>query len=193
MTQALAAPARLAETATDEALVAAARQRPDDFAALYARYMPRVYRYVAARTGNREDAADITQLVFARAFASLPKYRPDRAPFVAWLFRIARNAVTDSHRRRRATVSWDGLPDAVSTIESGNPELVAERREQLTHLRAVLEQIDSTKRELLVLRYAGGLSSKEIATVVGKSESAVKKQLARTIARLKENYRDELR
>jgi RNA polymerase sigma-70 factor, ECF subfamily len=193
MTQALAATPRLAETPTDEALVAAARERPADFALLYERYMPRVFRYVAARAGNREDAADITQLVFARAFTSLPKYRADRAPFVAWLFRIARNAVTDAHRRRKATVSWDGLPDAISTIESGNPELVAERREQLTRLRAAIETIDTSKRELLVLRYAGGLSSKEIAAVVGKSESAVKKQLARTIAKLKENYRDELR
>jgi len=176
----------------DKSLVAAAAERPEEFAALYERYMPAVYRYLVTRSASREEAADLTQAVFTRAFGNLSRYRPGRAPFAAWLFRIARNAATDAHRRRRATVSWDGLPEALAALDGTEPEALAEKRERMARLRAMLERIDSGKREMLALRFASDLSVREIATVVGKSEAAVKKQLTRTIATLKEYYHDEL-
>jgi len=192
MTQALPAPDVLADFESDEALAVAARETPADFGTLYERHLPRVYRYLVARSLSRDEAADLTQLVFVRALDSLANYRPDRAPFVTWLFRIARNAATDAHRRRKSTVSWDGLPEAPSAVDGHDPEATTLRRERLNRLREHLDLIDAPKRELLALRFAGDLSMREIASVVGKSEWAVKKQLARTIATLKENYRDEL-
>ena len=89
-------------------------------------------------------------------------------------------------------LSWDGLPEALTAVDGHDPEATTLRRERLTRLREQLEQIDLPKRELLALRFASELSLREIASVVGKSEWAVKKQLARTIATLKENYREEL-
>jgi RNA polymerase sigma factor (sigma-70 family) len=106
----------------DDALVAAAVETPEAFGLLYGRYAARVFRYVLSRTGSRDEAADLTQLTFARAFKALPRFRPGRTPFVAWLFRIARNAVTDAHRRRRATVSFDGLPEALVAADGLSPE-----------------------------------------------------------------------
>ncbi len=180
------------EPQPDAALVAAAAETPEAFGLLYDRYLAGVYRYVLARTGSREDAADLTQLTFARAFHSLSGYRPGRAPFVAWLFRIARNTVTDAHRRRRITVSLDGLPEVLVSANGLGPEELAEKRERLDRLRGLLAAISRPKRELLALRFGSGLSVREIAPIVGKSEAAVKKQLTRTIATLKEYYRDEL-
>jgi RNA polymerase sigma-70 factor (ECF subfamily) len=179
------------ETHADDVLVRAAIERPADFGLLYERYLPRIYRYLAARSASPEEAADLAQTVFVRAFHALPRYRPRKSPFAAWLFRIARNAATDAHRRRKATVSWDGLPDPPAPAEAG-PAALAEQRERLEHLRSLLEAVTPDKRELLALRFAGGLTCREIATVTGRSESAVKKQLTRTIASLKESYRDEL-
>jgi len=127
-----------------------------------------------------------------RAFDSLDKYRAARAPFVTWLFRIARNAATDAHRRRKAMVPWDGLPEAVTAVDGQDPEGMALKRERLARLHECLGEINPVKRELLALRFGSELSAAEIAIVVGKSEAAVKKQLARTIATLKERYRDEL-
>jgi len=180
------------EPAGDDALVAAALERPNDFGILYERYLPRLYRYMLTRMGSREDAADLTQLVFTRAFAGLAGYRSNRAPFPAWLFRIARNAAADAHRRRRATVSWGGLPEALIAMDGTEPEAIAEKRDRLTRLRSLLERLDPAKRELLALRFASELSVREIAAVLGKSEAAVKKQLTRTITTLKEYYHDEL-
>ncbi len=192
MTQVIAAAGVLADLGPDEALVAAALEEPAAFGALYERYLPRVYRYMVTRAGSSEEAADLTQLVFVRVFNSLARYRSGRAPFVTWLFRIARNAATDAHRRWKPTVSWDGLPEALTAVDGHEPEESALKRERLTRLREHLECIDTWHRELLALRYGSELSLREIAWVVGKSEAAVKKQLARTIAKLKESYRDEL-
>jgi len=191
MTQALvtAAPA---DNRGDAQLISAALQHADAFGLLYERYLARVYRYMLGRCGSREEAADLTQIAFTRAYDNLPHYRPTRGPFVGWLFRIARNAATDANRKRRTTVSWDGLPEALTASDGAQPDAIAEKRERLARLRSLLERIDPAKRELLTLRFASDLSSREIASVVGKSESAVKKQLTRTIAQLKENYRDEL-
>ncbi len=181
------------EPVSDQTLVAGACERPDDFGLLYKRYLPRVYRYLLARVGVREEAADLTQLVFMRAFDALPKYRPGKAPFAAWLFRIARNAAADSMRRhhRRPTASLDGIADALTTTADG-PEAIAEKNERLERLRGHVGRLDNGKRELLALRFAAGFSVREIAPIVGKSESAVKKQFTRTINELKEHYHDEL-
>jgi len=192
MTQALVAEAAESEATADDVLVAAALEQPDNFGILYERYLPRIYRYMLSRMGSPDDAADLTQIAFTRAFDGLAGYRSNRAPFSAWLFRIARNTATDAHRRRRPTVSWGGLPEALTAADGAGPEAIAQKRERLAHLRILLQQMDPTKRELLALRFAGDLSSREIAAVTGRSEAAVKKQLTRTIAKLKEYYRDQL-
>lgn len=181
-----------AEHVSDEALVAAAREQPANFGLLYERYLPGVYRYLVLRVGVREEAADLAQLAFLRAFDSLPGYEPKRAPFSAWLFRIARNAATDSLRRRRPTVYWSGLAEALTAATSESPEALAEKRERLDHLRLQFERLDSDKRELLILRFAADLPMREIAQIVGKSEAAVRKQLTRLVNALKEHYDDEL-
>jgi len=191
MTQALVT-AVPADNREDAQLISAALEHADAFGLLYERYLARVYRYMLSRCGSREEAADLTQIAFTRAYDNLARYRPTRAPFVAWLFRIARNAAADAYRSRRTTVSWDGLPEALTASDGAQPDAIAEKRERLARLRSLLERIDPAKRELLTLRFASDLSSREIASVVGKSESAVKKQLTRTIAQLKEYYRDEV-
>jgi len=186
----VAAPAeQVVDAGADEALVRRAQADAVAFAPLYERYLPRVYRYARARSAGVDDAEDLTQAIFLRALAALPAYRPRGVPFAAWLFRIARNAVTDSHRRRRESVTWDGLPEAFQRGEAGDPAAFALRREQIDTLRELLRNLAPEKRELLALRFAAGLSSAEIAHATGRSEAAVKKQLSRTIQRLQEQFR----
>lgn len=183
------APPEPLPAADEAALIRAAQADPTAFAALYERYLPRVYRYARARSASSDDAEDLTQAIFLRALAALPAYRPRGVPFPAWLFRIARNAITDSHRRRRDSVTWDGLPEAFRRSEEGDPAVFALRREQIDALRELLRALAPEKRELLALRFAAGLSSAEIAHATGRSEAAVKKQLSRTLQRLQEQFR----
>lgn len=178
---------------TDEAeLVGAAQADPSTFAHLYRRYLPRVYNYVRARLDGEEDAADLTQQIFLQALAALPDYQPRGLAFAAWLFQIARNAVSDFYRRRKTLVSWDSFPDALqeqSAFQDIDASLV--QQERLARLKTLLARLDPAQRELLALRFAAGLSSPEIARVVGRSPAAVKKQLTRLLHTLKEQYHEQ--
>ena len=106
------------------------------------------------------------------------------------LFRIARNVATDAHRRRRPALDIDLLPERLDIASDDDPEVAALRRERVERLREQLATLDPDKRELLGLRFAAGLSSREIAPVVGRSEAAVKKQITRIIQQLREQYGD---
>lgn len=174
----------------DAAIVHAARRDPSAFEPLYERYHPGVYHYLRLRTATVEEAADLTQQVFLQALAALPKYRERGLPFAAWLFRIAGNVATDAHRRRRPALDWDLVPERLRGISDDDPEAAALANERVERLRQHLATLDPAKRELLGLRFAAGLSSGEIAAVVGKSEAAVKKQLTRIIQQLREQYGD---
>ena len=164
-----------------EGLVRAAREDPAAFAPLYQRYRDRVFAYIRTRTRTVDDAMDLTQQVFLRALDGLPHYRGQRDMFIAWLLRIARNAVTDYYRRRRVTVTWDLVPTALLPLAVGDPEADALRDESLEHLRAALAALDPATRELLALRFGARLTVGEIAAVVGKGEAATRKKLARTL------------
>ena len=170
----------LAATAGDEAA----------FDRLYTRYLPPVYRYLRSRTGGPEDASDLTQVVFLNAFRKLGTYRPGTAGFRPWLFGIARNAARDAHRRGNApAISWDIVPEQLIPAAHGaTPEAAALAAETVARVRAAVANLDPDKQELLALRFAAGLTSAQIATVVGKREAAVKKQLWRLVQQLKKDF-----
>lgn len=156
------------------------------FDALYQRYFTRIYAYLRARTANQEDAADLTQQVFLRALDALPRYRLGSVPVSAWLFRIARNAAIDFHRRSRDTLAWDLLPVECPPRAGDTATTAILANEDRAYLRILLEPLSPETREMLALRFSAGLSCGEIAAVLGKGESAVKKRLARAIQTLKE-------
>ncbi len=205
------------ESEMDElTLIRAAQEYPPAFGPLYLRYRDRVHAYLRARVATPEDAADLTQQVFLQALAALPRYRARGAPFAAWLFRIARNAAVNQRRRHRETVPWEGAPEALRPLVGedsdvlvargatvgrdlapraigageGDPAADVLRRDDLARLAALVNALAPDKRELLTLRFVAGLSTPEIARVVGKGEAATKKQLWRTLQTLKEQYHD---
>jgi len=170
-----------AATEDEDAAIGAACADPAAFAPLYRRYRDRVYWYVRARTATDEDAADLTQQIFAQAVAALGQYRPRRGSFAAWLFAIARHALANVHRRHRPTIAWDALPAALHPVAADDPLTATLRREDLGRVRALVDALDADKRELLVLRFVARLTIREIAVVIGKSEAATHKRLTRTL------------
>jgi RNA polymerase sigma-70 factor (ECF subfamily) len=170
-------------------VIQAAQDDPTCFGPLYEHYRDPVYRYLRSRTATAEEAEDLLQQVFLRALDALPRYHPDRSPFVAWLLGIARHVSLDAHRRHHERVPWDFVPEV---LRAGDSEVEAEvlRREDQARLGRLFAALPSDKRELLVLRFVARLSVREIAAVLGKSEAATKKQLFRTLQTLKEQYHD---
>lgn len=181
----------LAGDAADEALVRASQHDLTAFGALYARYQDRIYTYLRARTGQTEDAADLTQQVFVQALDALPRYRSQGLSIAAWLFRIARNAATDWQRRQRPTVPWDALPEAFQPCAPETADGGLLRREAVAPLYALLAGLDAQTREALVLRFTAQLTLAEIGAVLGKSEEATRKQITRALHALKEQYHDD--
>lgn len=149
---------------------------------LYDELVGPIYRYVAIRLRSRQDAEDVTALVFERIVGALPRYRHNGRPFAAWAFRIARNAVIDHQRRHRPT---EPLGSIAELAEGSGLEAISVHEEELRELRAAMRQLTADQREAIVLRYAAGLSADEAAAVMGRQAGTVRGLTFRAIEALR--------
>ncbi len=162
----------------------------DAFAELYDAYADRVYRYVLYRVRDHADAEDLTSEVFTRAFANIRRYRWQGKSFLAWLYTIARNAVTDRMRRARPMVDLDdafGLADGRPTAQEH-----VEARERASALRRAMTRLTSDQQEVVLLRFMGDYSSREVAHALGKNEGAVRALQFRALGRLRKLLAEEV-
>jgi RNA polymerase sigma factor (sigma-70 family) len=159
----------------------------ESFATLYERTFPRVYAYVASMVRDRAASEDVTSQAFERAFRKQRTYRAARGSREAWIFGIARNAALDELRRRGRRAALEGDPEDLASPAPGDLAELSLRRETV---RAALATLDDRERELVALKFMGGLSHTEIARVVGLSESNVGTKLHRTITKLREACHD---
>ena len=153
------------------------------FGVLYDRYVDAVYRYAFYRVRNEAEAEDVTSDVFFKALRAIPRYRP-RQPFLAWLYRIARNALIDRARRSRTQVSFEDAlahPDADRVVDPDVSLLAAS--DSMT-LRAALAQLTPLQQEVVVLRYVEGLDTKQIGRIVGRRDGTVRGIEFRALAAL---------
>lgn len=164
---------------TDEDCVKLA-QRGDGkaFSALVARYQDRIYRFLIRLTRSQDDALDLTQDTFLRAYQHIGRWRPD-ALFRTWLFRIARNIAFDRLRRDKR-VEFVELEDDVELPDTAaEPDAVLETAQRYRLLEAALERLPPDHREILLLREIEEMSYDEIALVLELNPGTVKSRLAR--------------
>jgi RNA polymerase sigma-70 factor (ECF subfamily) len=154
-----------------ERLVLAAVDRAKDGDAdalrfLYLRYADNVYGYVCSIVRDEFEAEDVTQQIFAKLLTSLERYEPRVVPFSAWVLRVAHNAAID-HVRARRPVPLEEVhpPDATADDARG--------RERFADLRLALDALPPEQRDVLVLRFLVGLTPREVAERIGRSEDAV--------------------
>ena len=152
------------------------------FEALYRRTFPRVYGYVATLLRDRVAAEEVTAQAFERAYRKRRSFRPSRGSEEAWLFGIARNAALDELRRRKRRAALETEPEDVYTPGPDEQADDALRRETV---RAALGRLAPRERELVALKYAGGLSHDEIGRVLGISASNAGTRLHRTLEKLR--------
>lgn len=157
------------------------------FGELVRRHQDRIYRHLVRLTGSREEALELAQETFIRAWQALPGWRP-QAQLRTWLFRIASNAAMDLLRRRKLVEfrELDAQFDAVSG-EAG-PEARLESRQSIAELEKALARIPPDQREAVLLREVEGLSYAEIGAVTGANEGTVKSRLARARGALAAAY-----
>ena len=145
----------------------------DTFARLYDAYIERIYRYVYFRVADEELAEDITSQVFLKVWEKLHTYQAGQSPFMAWLYRIAHNAVIDYYRTRKVSIPLEeASPIEVSHADEINERLDLQVKSQ--HLRKALQELTEEQQQVLLLKFVGGLSTSEIAQQLSKQQGAVR-------------------
>ena len=158
-------------------------------AALYNEYYDKIARYIFVRTGNRAEADDLAGDVFLKALQSLDSYKERGIPMQAWLFKIAHNLVVDYIRRaaKRKTVPID----TVEVVAESDPQAIAETNIQLAKLASALKQLTPAQRQVIELRFFGGLTSEEAGQILNKSSGAVREMQSAAIGHLRKLLYEE--
>ena len=164
-------------------LAQARRGELDAFEELVRRYEKRVYAIALRSAGSPEDAADITQDVFLRAWRSIESFRGDSG-FSTWLFRITMNICVDHARHRQTqpqTMALTNDEDEERPIHdpAPTPEEHLDNSELGRELAAALDEVSEEHRRIVLLRDVSGMSYTEIAEILEISEGTVKSRLAR--------------
>ncbi len=166
----------------DTELVTAARGGSSDaFGALVDRYRAPVVRLAYSLTHDADEAKDIAQDAFLRAYRRIESFRPDR-PFSRWLFVIARNASLDALRRRRRLAAVQ----APGEIEPEDPQERAMRNQDAERVRLALADLPPHYRTVLEMYYDAGMRYREIAEALGIPIGTVKTYIARGKRRLRD-------
>lgn len=170
----------------EQALVAQAiRGDHTAFGALYDLYLDAIYGFVYYQVSNVQEAEDLTEIVFLKAFEKLPEFRGAKKMenFRAWLYRIARNQVIDFYRTRKPSANLD--PDLALPAHDPPPEDLVQLGESTRDLRLALGRLEGLHRQVLLLRFMGELSYSETAAALGLTENYVRVLQYRALRRLR--------
>lgn len=168
----------------DGILADLAKTDTEAFGILYQRHVRTIYAYVYNRTGNVPDAEDLTAQTFYNALANMHRYKVGRAPFAAWLYRIAHNVTVNHHRNngRHRTEVLEGVLDR--DVEH-DPTKGVIRDEAANELRRAISYLPPDRQQLLALKFVEELPNATIAQYMGRTEGAIKALLHRTVVDLK--------
>lgn len=169
---------------SDSDLVALAKEDNDAFGEIYERYLTKIYNYIYYRTGNEQDAEDLTAKVFFRAMSHIKNYEDKGVPFQAWLYRIAHNLVANFHRDqgRRKIIPLDDY--VAHTLHADAPDHQAEVSEEQAMLMAAIRRLPPERQQLLILKFIHQKSNAEIGAIMERTEGAIKSLYHRTLLAL---------
>jgi RNA polymerase sigma-70 factor (ECF subfamily) len=159
------------------------REKENRLASLYDEYFDRIAHYIYVRIGDRNEAEDLAGEVFVKALESLKSYRERGIPMQAWLFRIAHNVSVDRLRKRGrvTTVPIDG----VTIVTKEEPIAMAEKSIEMEKVNDAMQKLTPEQREVVQLRFFGGLSSKEVGAILHKSDGAVREMQRAAVEKLR--------
>jgi RNA polymerase sigma-70 factor (ECF subfamily) len=159
------------------------------FGRLYDIYADRIYRHIYYRTANIEDARDMTQDVFARAWQVLPKYRRTSTPFLGWLFTISHNRVIDYYRTRKDHAYLD--IDVTADTRGSSPEEFAEAQFNRYEVRRAVLKLPEDQQRVILLTFIEGMEYPEVAAILNKSEGNIRVIVHRALKKMREILKSE--
>ena len=150
---------------------------------LYLIHFDRIYSYLHMTVGNRHDAEDLTTQTFLRMLESIGKFRWQSAPFSAWLFRIAHNLSMDHFRASRRWQPEEEVPEPAGSEERSAEEEAFHSIGRKSMLE-MIEGLSDEQQQVLTLKFVFSFSNGEVATIIDKTEGAVKSLQHRALVSL---------
>ena len=159
------------------------REKEDRLVRLYEEYFPKIARYVFVHTGDKTESEDIASEVFLKALDSLNNYQERGLPMQAWLFRIAHNLVVDhlrkAERYKKILLEKTDVPDMT------DPAAEAEISLEMLRVNQAMKDLTEDQREVVRMRFFGGLTSRETAEALNKSDGAVREMQRAALEKLR--------
>ena len=187
------------EMSNENELITQAQQGDADaFGSLYDLHVRRIYRFIFLKTGNKNDAEDLTHEVFLSAWRTVAGWRErDSVPFASWLYQIARNRVIDWYRTRKSGVSLDELIAGnalpIELASAGGPGLMQalHRKFEVQAVMDAVRGLSDDQQDVVIMRFVEDLSAEETGTAIGKTASAVRLIQHRAIQKLKKTLEEK--
>ena len=155
---------------------------------LYLIHFDRIYSYLHMTVGNRHDAEDLTTQTFMRMLESIGKFRFQSAPFSAWLFRIAHNLAMDHFRANRRWQPEEEVPEPRDSEEASAEDAAFHEIGRQSMLE-LIDRLSHEQQQVLTLKFVFNFGNQEAATVLGKTEGAVKSLQHRALLSLQKQLR----
>jgi RNA polymerase sigma-70 factor, ECF subfamily len=153
---------------------------------LYLLHFDRIYSYLHMSVGNRHDAEDLTTQTFLKMLESIRRFRWQSAPFSAWLFRIAHNLAMDHFRATRRWQPEEEVPEPPGESEP-SAEVAALQSIGRESMLDLIEGLSHEQQQVLTLKFVFNLPNAEVATILGKTEGAVKSLQHRALVSLQKH------
>jgi RNA polymerase sigma-70 factor, ECF subfamily len=153
---------------------------------LYLLHFDRVYSYLHLSVGNRHDAEDLTTQTFLRMLEAIGRFRWREVPFSAWLFRIAHNLAMDHFRAAKRVQIEEDVPQLPGAEESSAEDQALDSIGQAGMLE-LIQRLSPEQRQVLTLKFLFGFANGEVASILGKTEGAVKSLQHRALASLQKH------
>src|SRR3954462_15605942 len=150
---------------------------------LYLLHFDRIYSYLHMSVGNRHDAEDLTTLTFLKMLESIKRFRWQSVPFSAWLFRIAHNLAMDHFRAAKRVQPEEEVPEPIGS-EQLSAEIEAMRSIGRQSMLQMIEDLSPEQQQVLTLKFVFNFGNGEVASILGKTEGAVKSLQHRALASL---------
>ncbi|MCE5299548.1 MAG: RNA polymerase sigma factor [Spirochaetia bacterium] len=180
----------------EKEVIEASRTDPKAFGEIFEAYYPKLFRYVAYRTGNADAAKDITAEAFYKSLNKLHTFKWAGVPFYAWLVRIASNEVNYYYRKKKyepllfedalnatGTAGPAVSPDTLMEIAAVQENM--DNNDDFKDVLAALKKLPAVYREVIILKFLEEYKITEICAILGKKEGTVKSLLSRGTEMLK--------
>jgi RNA polymerase sigma-70 factor (ECF subfamily) len=154
------------------------------FGRLYDIFADRIYRHIYYRTSNIEDARDLTQEVFIKAWQALPRYKRSKTPFLGWLFTISHNRVIDYYRTKKDYAYLDN--EIIVEDREGSPEKLVEAQFDQQEVRRAILQLPEEQQQVILMSFIEGFEYSEIAAALNKTEGNIRVIVHRALKKMRE-------